>query len=104
MNTEETEIMKKTIDSLREEKYRYKARVNILLEENDNAVRSIKVLKRQMDDLIEREASALNTLEMCKDEIHLLNHILSINKIQLTFDVVQDAKNHLRELTKEMIE
>jgi len=70
----------------------------------DDAVRSIKVLKRQMDGLIERETSALHTLEMCKDEIDLLNHILSINKIQLTPDVIQDAQQHLRELTKEMIE
>lgn len=76
MNTEETDnirygeaIMRKAIDNLREEKYRYKARVNILLEEND-----------------------------------LLKHILSINNIQLTTEVVQDAQNHLRELTREMIE
>lgn len=64
----------------------------------------IKVLKRQREGLLAREASALHTLEMCKDELDLLNHILSINKIQLTPDVVQDAQNHLRELTKEMIE
>ena len=70
----------------------------------DDAICSIKVLKRQMDGLFERETSALHTLEMCKDEIDLLNHILSINKIQLTPDVVQDAQIHLRELTKEMIE
>jgi hypothetical protein len=69
MNAEETEILRKAIDNLREEKYRYKARVNILLEEND-----------------------------------LLKHILSINKIQLTTEVVQDAQQHLRGLTKEMIE
>ena len=70
----------------------------------DDAVRSIKVLKRQIEGLIEKEQSAPHTLELCKDEIHLLNHILSINKIQLTLDVVQDAQDHLRELTKEMIE
>jgi len=69
MNAEETEILRKAIDNLREEKHRYKARVNILLEEND-----------------------------------LLKHILSINNIQLTPDVVQDAENHLRELSREMIE
>ena len=66
MNTEETEILRNHIHSLREEKYRYKARVNILLEEND-----------------------------------LLKHILSINNIQLTSEVVQDAQSHLRELTNE---
>jgi len=103
-DTQQMELLRKAIDNLQEEKYRYKARVNILLEENDDAVRSIKVLKRQIEGLIEKEQSALHTLELCKDEIDLLNHILSINKIQLTPDVVQDAENHLRELTKEMIE
>lgn len=63
------EVLKRQISTEQEEKYRYKARVNILLEEND-----------------------------------LLKHILSINNIQLTTEVVQDAQRHLRGLTKEMIE
>ena len=78
--------------------------LRIYREAFDGAVAHIKVLKRQREGLLDREASALHTLEMCKDELDLLNHILSINKIQLTPDVVQDAQNHLRELSREMIE
>lgn len=88
-----SEDLIRSIEQIQKEKQTY-----------DDAVRTIKVLKKQIEGLIEKEQSALHTLELCKDEIHLLNHILSINKIQLTPDVVQDAENHLRELTREMIE
>lgn len=71
------------IEQIQEEKYRYQARVNILLEENDKC-------RARINGLLE--------------ETDLLKHILSINNIQLTTEVVQDALNHLRELTKEMIE
>tara|TARA_R110002167_G_scaffold118513_21_gene295200 strand:+ start:2909 stop:3100 length:192 start_codon:yes stop_codon:yes gene_type:complete len=38
------------------------------------------------------------------EELDLLKHILSINKIRLTGEVMRDAQQHLDELTKELVE
>ncbi len=86
--------LRKEIDSLTEER-------DLLSEQKHYLSENINSYIEQIQEEKHRYIARVNI--MC-EEIDLLKHILSINNIQLTSEVVQDAKNHLRELTKEMIE
>tara|TARA_R110002096_G_scaffold12335_5_gene44556 strand:- start:1129 stop:1473 length:345 start_codon:yes stop_codon:yes gene_type:complete len=88
-----------------------KAEMLIWREGYDEQVRMVKdakyeiaIIQRQNNGLNFEQETLAHRVVLLTEEIDLLKHILSINKIQLTTEVIDDAQRHLRELTKELVE